>query len=112
MKRSISRVVFIAALLGACAPAPPPRYVQAQPLRDPPRRPAVVTVPKPMPLPGQLRPMPAPAGHPTAKNPVAPCTALSTDKRTAKRNNDACNDVAAVIKAANSRAVQQPEQQR
>jgi P-type conjugative transfer protein TrbG len=112
MKHTVARSIFFAALFGACASAPPPRYVRAQPLREPPRPPAVVTVPQPMPLPGQLRPIPSATTRPDAKEPLEPCAALSTDKRSAKRNNAVCNDVAAVIKAANNRAVQQPEKKR
>jgi P-type conjugative transfer protein TrbG len=113
MNDVIPRFILSTCLFAACASAPPPRYFRAQPLRDPPRQPAVVVVPKPMPLPGQLRPISRPsAAHPTTTEPVGPCTALSTDRRAAKRNNAVCNDVAAVIKAANSRAAQQPDKQR
>jgi P-type conjugative transfer protein TrbG len=53
------------ALLLVAAPAcagrtpPPPRYVKAQFVAETLKPPAVITVPKPMPLPGQLRPLPA-----------------------------------------------------
>jgi P-type conjugative transfer protein TrbG len=44
----------------ACASREPPRtqYVRAAPLSDPPRGTAVVEIPKPLPLPGQLKPVP------------------------------------------------------
>lgn len=45
----------------ACAgrTPPPSRYVKAEFVAEPVRPPAVITIPKPMPLPGQLRPLPA-----------------------------------------------------
>jgi type IV secretion system protein VirB9 len=44
----------------ACASREAPRaqYVRAAPLPDPPRGTAVVEIPKPLPLPGQLKPLP------------------------------------------------------
>ncbi len=50
----------------ACASRQPmPPYVRAQPLQDQPRATAVVEIPKPMPLPGQMRRIPVPKAHAT-----------------------------------------------
>jgi P-type conjugative transfer protein TrbG len=55
------RAALIIAIVGAgCGRARRGAYVRAEPLAEPPRQPAVVTVTKPMPLPGQLRPVPGP----------------------------------------------------
>jgi P-type conjugative transfer protein TrbG len=53
-------VVFVVAAATGCAGrTPPPHYVQAQFAPEEVKPPAVITIPKPMPLPGQLRPVPA-----------------------------------------------------
>ena len=61
MKRSAILVACLSFAAPACAGRnqPPPRYVKAQFIAEPMKPPAVITVPKPMPLPGQLRPLPA-----------------------------------------------------
>jgi P-type conjugative transfer protein TrbG len=61
MKTSHALVTCLLLAATACAgrTPPPPRYVRAQLVAEPVRPPAVITVPKPMPLPGQLRPLPA-----------------------------------------------------
>ena len=105
-----SNAAFLVALgcTVGCATQPAPRYFQAQPLREPPRPPAVVTVAQPMPLPGQLRPVPPP-NRPAA--PAArPCVADPAGKRTAKHTKDGCNDVASVIDRANAKAIQNPDE--
>jgi len=51
----------------ACASREPPRaqFVRAEPLAEPSRGTAVVEIPKPLPLPGQLKAMPVPRVHAT-----------------------------------------------
>lgn len=66
MKLSVASfaLTLIAAACASRTP-PPPRYVKAQFVAETVKPPTVITVPKPMPLPGQLRPLPArqPALH-------------------------------------------------
>ena len=66
MRAHLVSVFAIAAVFPACASKPPApvQFVRAQPLADPPRVSAVVEIPKPMPLPGQLRRIPVPRAHP------------------------------------------------
>ena len=66
MRAHLVSVFAIAAVFSACASKPPApvQFVRAQPLADPPRVSAVVEIPKPMPLPGQLRRIPVPRAHP------------------------------------------------
>jgi len=51
---------LLVALAAGCAwrQPPSPQYVRATPETDPPRQPAVIEVPKPVPIPGQLRRLP------------------------------------------------------
>lgn len=51
--------------LMACASREPPptRFVRAEPLQESPRGTAVVEIPKPLPLPGQLKAVPVPRVH-------------------------------------------------
>jgi type IV secretion system protein TrbG len=107
----VALLLSLLLVAGACAGrTPAPRYFQAQPVPDPPRPPAVVTVPQPMPLPGQLRPVPPPNRPSSA--PPRPCLADSPDRagKKRKRNHQGCNDVAAVIAEANQKAAQNPDQ--
>jgi len=54
-------IIVFGILLGvACATPPPPHYVRAQRDGEPPPKPAIVEVPTPLPLPGQLRPFQTP----------------------------------------------------
>jgi type IV secretion system protein VirB9 len=68
--------------------APPPRYVKAQFAAETVKPPAVITVPKPMPLPGQLRPLPARQSAPHHAGPKQP---------------------AAVVQEANAKATSSPD---
>ena len=75
MKISTLPIVFLVFVATACAgrTPPPTRYVKAQVIAETVKAPAVVTVPKPMPLPGQLRPLPARQGslhHAAGKQPA------------------------------------------
>src|SRR5258706_13256360 len=69
---SIALVLFVST--GCAGRTPPPtRYVKAQVVAETVKTPPVVTVPKPMPLPGQLRPLPARQGglhHAAGKQPA------------------------------------------
>src|SRR6266496_575792 len=63
MHTSRAALAILALPLFACASSqPPPRYIKAAPLQEPARSPAVIQVPTPMPLPGQLQRVPV-AGH-------------------------------------------------
>ncbi len=53
MLQSLTLVVFVAAT--SCAHQPPPKYVRAAAVEEPKREPAIVEVPRPLPLPGQLK---------------------------------------------------------
>ena len=55
-----SPILLVVVVTGCAARQPPPQYVRAVPEKDSPRQPAVIEVPKPMPIPGQLRRVP---GH-------------------------------------------------
>jgi type IV secretion system protein VirB9 len=101
-----TQIVPLIAIAACAARTPPPRYVPAQPLKEPPRAPAVVEVPKPMPLPGQLRKVP-PQHGPAAV--VKPCLARSLDQASTRKNQSACTEVASVIDAANEKALQNPD---
>ena len=71
---SIPVFVLLAVIGCASRQPPPPRYVKAQFVAETVKPPAVITVPKPMPLPGQLRPLPARQSaqhHAGAKQPAA-----------------------------------------
>ena len=60
MKLSALSVASLFVVATACASrTPPPRYVKAQFVAETVKPPTVITVPKPIPLPGQLRPLPA-----------------------------------------------------
>ncbi len=52
-------ILLVVAALGCASRQPPPQYVRAVPEKDPPRQPAVIEVPRPVPMPGQLRRLPA-----------------------------------------------------
>lgn len=54
--------IALSVVLPACASKPPVvQYARAMPVQEPVRRPAVIQVPTPLPLPGQLQRLPAPA---------------------------------------------------
>jgi P-type conjugative transfer protein TrbG len=124
---NVGTIVFLS-LLGACASQPAPRYFEARPVFKPPRPPAVVTVVKPVPLPGQLRPVPPPnrpKGPPPAPCLVNPDATAVLDKieskpasprgekkgsRRAAAADDGCDDVAARISQANARATKNPDE--
>jgi type IV secretion system protein VirB9 len=55
MKITFRWIAAIAAAAGCAARQPPPRYVRAAPVEDAPPKPAIVEVPRPLPLPGQLK---------------------------------------------------------
>ena len=65
MRHPMRATLIITLPFIACASAQPPptQYVRAQPLQDQPRATAVVEIPKPMPLPGQLKRVPVPRRH-------------------------------------------------
>jgi type IV secretion system protein VirB9 len=52
--------ILLVAVAAGCASRqpPPPQYVRAVPEKELPRQPAVIEVPKPVPMPGQLRRLP------------------------------------------------------
>jgi len=54
-------MLLLASVSIGCAPHQPPRYLRAAPVEEKPRAPAVIQVPKPLPLPGQLQRVPVPA---------------------------------------------------
>jgi type IV secretion system protein TrbG len=60
MRTSTVLIVPLAVAFIGCAPRQPPNYVRAAPVEEKPRVPAVIQVPKPLPLPGQLQRVPAP----------------------------------------------------
>jgi type IV secretion system protein TrbG len=62
MRMKSARTILLAILSAGCASRqPPPHYVRAAPVEEKPRAPAVIEVPKPLPLPGQLQRAPVPA---------------------------------------------------
>jgi type IV secretion system protein VirB9 len=70
MKTTLSVLTILSVVFGACASRqPPPKYVRAAPIEDAPRKPAIVEVPRPLPLPGQLKRVHEPGGErqPSAK---------------------------------------------
>lgn len=50
-----SSILLVTVAAGCASRQPPPQYIRAVPEKDPPRQPAVIEVPKPVPMPGQLR---------------------------------------------------------
>ncbi len=90
MKLSHLSIVCLLFVPTACASRsqPPPRYVKAQFVAEPTKPPAVITVPKPLPLPGQLRPLPA---------------------RHASLRTAAGKQPAAVVQEANAKATSSPD---
>jgi P-type conjugative transfer protein TrbG len=115
------------ATLGGCASQPAPRYFEARPVFKPQPAPAVVTVPQPVPLPGQLRRIPPPnkpappATGPCLTNPDAnhgieeAAGKEQAHKKGAKKARGAdvgdCDEVAARISRANARATQNPAEE-
>lgn len=57
-------VTVAGAVAGCAGRQPPPSYVRATPLREQPRQASIVEVPKPLPLPGQLKRVPVPSREP------------------------------------------------
>lgn len=86
-----SIVVCMAAPVFGCASRQPPlpRYVRAAPVQEAARPPAVIQVPTPMPLPGQLQrvPQPAPARH-SEKRPTLEVIADANRKAAAGPERD------------------------
>jgi P-type conjugative transfer protein TrbG len=91
---------------GCAAKLPPPRYFRAEPLHEPPRTPAVVSVPQPMYLP-QLRPVPT-QGRAPLKAPPGPCVTdpnalegldgvTSANKKKLKKNEENCRETSDLI---------------
>ncbi len=107
---TLGLVTLIAPTAVGCVRVPPPKYFRADPIPEPPRPPVVVRVPEPLPLPGQLRPLPT-GPRPTAATPPQPCVsdASDTPKRSRKQNHQNCNDVAAVLDKANKKASLNPD---
>ena len=91
MKLSVVPVACLCLVATACASRtpPPPRYVKAQFVAETVKPPAVITVPKPMPLPGQLRPVPA--------------------RQPALRHATAGKQPATVVQEANAKATSSPD---
>ena len=57
----LKRALCVLAVAGGCAShQPPPNYVRAMPQAEPVKPPAVIEVPRPLPLPGQLKRIPVP----------------------------------------------------
>jgi P-type conjugative transfer protein TrbG len=112
---------FLLVLLGASACAaklPPPRYyVRAEPLPMPPSTPAVVRIPEPVPLPGQLRPLPPPR---RGERPLPePCVTeledvdlkkkvTAAERRRLKKAQENCDETVSLIADANKRARETP----
>lgn len=67
MRAAILTVLALSSITCATREPAPTQYVRAQPLQDPPRATAVVEMPKPLPLPGQLKRLPGPKGAQPAK---------------------------------------------
>ena len=89
MKLSTVPVACLLIAATACAArTPPPRYVKAQFVAETVKPPAVITVPKPLPLPGQLRPLPA---------------------RQVASNQAAGKQPATVVQQANAKATSSPD---
>ncbi len=64
-----NRILALFFLLPACAArTPQPAFVQARTIPEPVRPPAVVTVPRPMPLPGQLKRLPVEPKEPETEH--------------------------------------------
>jgi type IV secretion system protein TrbG len=59
--RSAIRVSLSLLVFGCASRQPPVQYVRAAPIEELPRAPAVIQVPKPLPLPGQLQRVPVPS---------------------------------------------------
>jgi len=57
-------VTVAGAVTGRAGRQPPPNYVRAVPLKEQPRQASIVEVPKPLPLPGQLKRVPVPSREP------------------------------------------------
>jgi type IV secretion system protein VirB9 len=51
---TVSAIVILAAATG-CTHPPPPKYLRASAVAEPPPPPAIIEVPRPLPLPGQLK---------------------------------------------------------
>jgi P-type conjugative transfer protein TrbG len=113
MKTKLSTIhlaVILPIAMGCTTKLVQPRYFQAQAQPEPQRVPAVVKVPEPLPLPGQLRRYPTMAAASAA--PADTCLTDPPDprdKKRSKRNHERCNDVASVIADANKKAAQNPE---
>lgn len=92
MRPSLLLLPLIVLPCGSCASKPPapPQYVHAAPVVDPPKKPAVIRIPTPLPLPGQLRRVPS-------------ASAASDDHPGAKRRPSD------VIRAANRKAAAGPD---
>jgi hypothetical protein len=70
MRLSRSPIVLSLPLLACASRQPvPTRYVRAEPEQEPVRRPAVIQVPTPLPLPGQLERVPTSARHRRVEKP-------------------------------------------
>jgi type IV secretion system protein VirB9 len=74
-------------ITGACASRqPPPRYVRAEPTKEEPPKPVVVEIPKPVPIPGQLKraavPLPG-TSHRTQKEKHRPSDVIREANRKA-----------------------------
>jgi type IV secretion system protein VirB9 len=53
--RPLALLAFLLPALSCTGRQPPPNYVRAEPVKDPPPTPVVVEIPKVMPMPGQLK---------------------------------------------------------
>ena len=76
--------------LTACASREPPRaqFVHAEPLADPPRGTTVIEIPKPMPLPGQLKRMPVPRARGARLEKTTPSDVIDDANRKAASGPD------------------------
>jgi type IV secretion system protein VirB9 len=109
--RNAPLFVALAAATGSCSHTPPPKYYRAEPVPEPPKIPAVVTVPQLLPLPGQLRPIPGMARAPTTPPPPCVSDGSETNKKARKKNHDNCNAVAGVLDSANKKAALNPDRE-
>ena len=54
-RRPLALLLLLPSTLSCAGRQPPPNYVRAEPVKEAPPRPVVVEIPKPMPVPGQLK---------------------------------------------------------
>ena len=101
----------VASLVPACSSKPEPHaatsFVKAQPQPDPPKVPAVIQVPQPLPLPGQLKALPP---HEALDAEPHRREARPHGRRRARGEAAAATSSRGVVKAAHDNAAQSPDE--